>query len=161
MDRAPLFRKLTRSAAMLSLGLLLFTTGCVYDNHACMGMTEKWTHSDVNYITKIVGTPIIAIVDSVIAPVTGLCDELDPPPYSPDHEYLSFVGSRVIGRSTMGDGYKWMSSIPSIVIECCWFPLTGLVDLFTVLFDDSGRQDDDDVAAAVPADADYTVAPTH
>ena len=148
MDRAPLFRSLTRRLAALSVGALLLTTGCVYDNHACMGMTEKWTHSDVNYITKIIGTPVIAIVDSVIAPVTGLCDELDPPVYSPDHHYLSFVGSRVIGRSTMGDGYKWESSIPSIVIESFWFLITGPVDLFTVLFSDDGRQDTEDMAAA-------------
>jgi hypothetical protein len=161
MDRASLIRKLTRPFAALSLGLLLLTTSCVYDNHACMGMTEKWTHSDVNYVTKIIGTPIIAIVDSIIAPFTGLCDELDPPSYVPDHEYLSYVGSRVIGRSTMGDGYKWISSVPSIVIETVWFPLTGLVDLFTVLFDDTGRQDDDDVAAAPAEVVEYQVQPTY
>jgi hypothetical protein len=158
MDRAPLFRNVSRRLALLTLGLLLFTTGCVYDNHACMGMTEKWTHSDVNYITKIIGTPVVSIVDSVIAPVTGLCDELDPPSYSPDHEYLSYVGSRVIGRSTMGDGYKWMCSVPSIVIETVWLIVTGPVDLLTVLFDDTGRQDDDDVAAA-PAQPEYAVQP--
>ena len=158
MDRASLIRKLTRPFAALSLGVLLVTTGCVYDNHACMGMTEKWTHSDVNYVTKIVGTPFIAIVDSVIAPFTGLCDQLDPPPYSPDHEYLSYVGSRVVGRSTMGDGYKWMASVPSSVIETGWFIVTGPVDLFTVLFDDTGRQDDDDVAAA-PAAVEVEVQP--
>src|SRR5262249_57993893 len=93
-------------------------------------------------------TPVISIVDSIIAPFTGLRDELNPPVYAPGHHYLSFVGSRVVGRSTMGDGYKWLSSVPSIGIEAIWFIITGPVDLFTVLFSDDGRQDTEDMAAA-------------
>ena len=100
MDRAPLFRNLSRRLAILSVGVLLFTTtSCVYDNRMCMGMTEKWVHSDVNTVPKIIGTPFLAIFDSVIAPFTDIRDLA-----KDDTKYLSYCGSREVGYGTMGDG---------------------------------------------------------
>jgi hypothetical protein len=131
MDRAPLFRTLSRRLALLSLGALLFTTGCVYDNHMCMGMTEKWVHSDVNTVPKIIGTPFLAIFDSLIAPATGVVDLA-----RDDTKYLSYCGSREVGYGTMGDGYKWITSLFSIPIETVWLIITGPVDLVTVLVSD-------------------------
>jgi len=99
--------------------------------------------SDINYVPKIIGTPIVAIVDGVISPFTAACDVYDDHPYSPDHRYLSYAGCRVIGRSDMSLGYQWEASVPAIVLETVWLLVTGPIDLFTVLFDKTGRQDDD------------------
>ena len=143
MDRRdPHFRAFScRLAALAVVAALL--TGCVYDGHVSYGATEKWVHSDINYVPKIIGTPIIAIVDGIISPFTAACDVYDDHPYAPDHRYLSYAGSRVIGRSDMGLGYQWMASVPSIVLETVWLIVTGPIDLFTVLWDDTGRADDD------------------
>ena len=143
MDRraSPLRAFSSRLAVLAVLALAL--TGCVYNGHVSYGATEKWVHSDINYVPKIIGTPIIAIVDGIISPFTAACDVYDDHPYAPDHRYLSYAGSRVIGRSDMKLGYQWMASVPSIILETVWLIVTGPIDLFTVLFDKTGRADDD------------------
>jgi len=131
---ASLFRSL---ACLTVLGALLLCTGCMYNGHRSYGATEKWVHSDINYVPKIIGTPVIAIVDGVIGPFTAACDEWsDRPLYNPNHKYLSYAGSRVIARSNISDGYKWLASVPSLILDTVWLLVTGPVDLFTVLFSD-------------------------
>jgi len=143
MDRrAPSSRTLSCRLAVLAVGLLLLS-GCVYNGHVSYGATEKWVHSDINYVPKILGTPVLAIVDGIISPFTAAFDVYDDHPYAPDHRYLSYAGSRVIGRSDMSLGYQWLASVPSIVIETVWLIVTGPIDLFTVLWDETGRADDD------------------
>jgi hypothetical protein len=125
---------LRRFAAPLALGLLLVTAGCFYNGHRNMGATEKWVGSDINYVPKIIGTPFIAIVDAIIGPATMAWDQIVyDPQYHPNHKYFSYAASRTIGRSGMGMGYSWLATIPSIIIDTVWFPLTGLIDLVWVL----------------------------
>jgi hypothetical protein len=152
MDRRDsLLGTCSRRLAALSLGALLLT-GCVYNDHASFGMTEKWCESDIHTIPKIVGTPFVAIGDSLISPFTAFADQYEidwwfiipvgidrDEVYHPDHRYLSYAGSRVIGRSNMGLGYQWGASIPSILIETVWLLITGPIDLITVLVDDDGK----------------------
>jgi len=137
-----------RSLACLAVvGALLLSTGCIYDNHRSSGATEKWVHSDINYVPKIIGTPFVAIGDGIVGPFTAACDQWgDRPLYHPDHKYLSYAGSRVIGRSDMGEGYQWMASIPSLVLDTVWLIVTGPIDLFTVLFSDQDSTDKVDAA---------------
>lgn len=152
MDRRSLVATLSRRFALPSaLGLLLLT-GCVYNDHASFGATEKWTTSDIHTVPKIVGTPFVAIFDSLVSPFTAFADQYEidwwfiipvgidrDEVYHPDHRYLSYAGSRVIGRSPMGLGYQWACSIPSILIETVWLVITGPIDLITVLADDDGK----------------------
>jgi hypothetical protein len=126
-----------RPLAGLAVLLLLVTTGCRYNDHRSFGATEKWVHSDINRVPKIIGTPFIAIVDGIISPVTAACDQWrSEEPYHPDHRYLSYAGSRVVARSDMGDGYIWLASVPSIILETVWLIITGPIDLVTVLVSD-------------------------
>ncbi|MBM3984325.1 MAG: hypothetical protein FJ296_01325 [Planctomycetes bacterium] len=143
MDRAPQTSARTRRFAALALVVALAATGCVYDDHASYGATEKWVHSDVNYVPKIIGTPFIAIFDGLVSPATAAVDYMDDDVYHPDHLYFSYAGSRVIGRSDMGGGYAWGASIFSIILETAWLPITGLADLVIVLTDDDGRLGDE------------------
>lgn len=143
MDRSALFSvRRTVAAAVLAA---LAATGCVYDDHASFGATEKWVESDINYVPKIIGTPFVAIADGIVAPATAWVDQFETfefrrdEVYHPDHRYLSYAGSRVIARSGMGDGYKWGTSIFSIIFDTVWLPVTGIVDLVTVLSDDDGQ----------------------
>ncbi len=152
MDRrASLLAAFSRRLAALSIGALLLT-GCVFNDHACFGATEKWTTSDIHTIPKIVGTPFVAIFDSIISPFTAFADQYEidwwfivpvgidrDEVYDPDHRYLSYAGSRVIGRSDMGLGYQWGASIFSILFETVWLIITGPIDLITVLADDDGK----------------------
>ncbi|MEO8754098.1 MAG: hypothetical protein ABI624_15620 [Casimicrobiaceae bacterium] len=136
---ASMFRSI---ACLAVLGALLLSTGCIYNNHRSFGATEKWVHSDINYIPRYIGTPFVAIGDGIVAPFTAACDQWgDRPLYNPDHKYLSYAGSRVIARSDMGEGYQWLASVPSLVLDTLWLIVTGPVDLFTVLFSD---QDSDE-----------------
>ena len=68
--------------------------------------------------------------------------------YHPDHRYLSYSGSRVVGRSDMPLGYQGIASIFSIVLDTAYLPLTGLIDLIYVIwFEDvpgEGEADGDD-----------------
>lgn len=145
MDRpAPsALRRHAAAAALLAAALL--APGCVYNDHASFGATEKWVESDINYVPKIIGTPFIAIVDGIVSPATAWVDQFETfelrrgEVYHPDHRYLTYAGSRVIARSEMGDGYKWGTSIFSIILETVWLPVTGLVDLVTVLSDEDGQ----------------------
>ena len=130
-----------RLAALAVVAALL--SGCMYNGHYSYGATEKWVHSDINIVPKTIGTPIVAIVDGIISPFTAAFDVYDDHPYAPDHRYLSYAGCRVIGRSDMALGYQWLASVPAIVLETVWLIVTGPIDLFTVLFDKTGRQDDD------------------
>jgi hypothetical protein len=135
---------LTRSLACLAvLGALLLSTGCVYDNHRSFGATEKWVHSDIHTVPKIIGTPFVAIADGIIGPATAACDQWGSDElYHPDHRYLSYAGSRVIARSDMGHGYQWLASVPSIILDTVWLIVTGPIDLFTVLCcgDETGEE---------------------
>jgi len=132
--RAPFLR-------LLSLALLAGLASCAYNDHRNFGATEKLVASDVHTVGKIPGTFLVAIVDGVISPVTMAWDQIaNDEQYSPDHEYFSYSGSRVIARSEMGDGYQWLASVPSLVFETVWFPLTGLVDLVTILMTDPDNQ---------------------
>jgi hypothetical protein len=154
---ASLFRSL---ACLAVLGALLLSTGCMYDNHRSFGATEKWVHSDVNVVPKLIGTPLIAIVDGIIGPATAACDQWSSrPPYHPDHEYLSYAGSRVIGRSDMGEGYKWLASVPSIVLDTVWLIVTGPIDLVTVLWfgEDSTAEVEAHAAEHERAELEYEV----
>jgi len=155
MDRRDsLLAAFPRRLAVLAIGALLFT-GCVYDDHACFGATEKWCESDIPTIPKIIGTPFVAIGDSIISPFTAFADQFEirwwfiipvgidrDEVYDPNHRYLSYAGSRVIGRSHMGLGYQWGASFFSIIFETVWLVITGPIDLITVLADDDGKIED-------------------
>ena len=121
--------------AALALGLLLLTSGCVYNRHANMGATERWVASDINLMPKIGGTFLIGTFDAIIGPVTMLVDQIfRRPQYDENHKYLSYAGSRTISRSEMGDGYKWLAGFPTLVIDTAFLVLTGPVDIAWVLF---------------------------
>jgi len=125
---------LRRCAAPLALGLTLAATGCYYDGHRNMGATEKWVGSDVNMVPKVVGTPIVAIVDSAISPATMLWDQAAyDPEYSPEHHYLSYAASRTVARSHMGAGYQWLTLAPTLAFDTVWLIVTGPIDLGYVL----------------------------
>ncbi len=144
---ASLFRSL---ACLAVLGALLLCTGCLYNDHRSFGATEKWVHSDINYVPKIIGTPFVAIGDGIVAPFTAASDQWGSRPlYNPNHKYLSYAGSRVIARSDIGDGYKWLASVPSLIFDTLWLIVTGPIDLFTVL----GSDQDTDVKNEAQAEA--------
>ena len=120
---------------LLSLALLIGTTGCAYNQHRNFGATEKFVASDVNYVTKVTGTFFLSIGDSLISPATMLWDQVfNRPQYDPAHKYFSYSGSRAIARSDMGLGYQWMTMFPAMLIETVWLVVTGPADLVTVLF---------------------------
>ena len=120
----------------LLVGLLLVgSSGCSYNHHTNIAATEKWVASDVNVVPKVLGGILTSIVDAVFSPFTASFDYIYyDPQYDPDHEYLSYAGSRTVGRSDMPDGYQWMASIFTIPIETVYLPLTGLIDLVYVLW---------------------------
>lgn len=119
------------------------SSSCAYNHHTNFGTTEKWVASEVNIVPKVLGSLLTSVVDSVFSPFTASFDALYyDEAYHPDHEYLSYSGSRAIGRSDMPGGYQAIASIFSIPIETAWLPLTGLIDLVYVLWiedDDSGE----------------------
>ncbi|MHC5211326.1 MAG: hypothetical protein ACYTG2_11460 [Planctomycetota bacterium] len=123
-----------RIVAPLVLGLLLLTPGCVYNRHVNMGATERWVASDLNTVSKITGTVFISIADAFIGPGTMIVDQFAfNPRYDERHKYLSFASSRTVARSDMGDGYKWMASVPALVFDIGWLIVTGPTDLVWVL----------------------------
>lgn len=125
---------LRRIVAPLALALTLMLTGCYFDGHRNMGATEKWVNSDINYVPKIIGTPIIATVDAVFGPFTMAWDQMAyDPQYNVKHKYFSYAGSRTIARSHMNMGYQWLAGLPTIVIDTVWLIVTGPIDLVWVL----------------------------
>ena len=140
--------------SLVVLGVLVLSTvGCTYNRHSNMGATEKWVHSDVHIVPKAFGLIFLPAIDAIISPFTASYDYLArDPQYHEDHKYLSYAGSRTVGRSDMGFGYQVWASIFTIPIETVWLLLTGPIDLFNVLiFGDSG----DDVDEYDPDDAGY------
>lgn len=135
---------------LMLVGVLLTSTvGCSYNGHTNMGDTEKWVASGVNIVPKVILTIPIAIFDSIVSPFTAAGDQIfRSHQYHEDHKYLSYAGSRSIGRSDMGLGYQIIVNIFSIPIETVWLLVTGPVDLITVLVSDddeaSGNGDDAD-----------------
>ena len=137
---------------LLVPALLVCVTACAYHerlpdggrnpiNHWNYGATDKLVDSDVNTFAKIPGAFIVSLVDGIVSPITMAVDRLGKDQqYSPDHEYFTYSGSRVIARSDMGAGYQWLTSIPSLVTETLWFPVTGLIDLVTILATDAEDQ---------------------
>ena len=134
--------QMKKCLGLVVIGVLLTSSfGCTYNGHTNMGATEKRVASRVNVLPKVLVLLPISIVDSVFSPFTAARDQwFRDEQYHPNHEYLSYAGSRAIGRSDMGLGYEIMVSIFSIPIETVWLLLTGPVDLITVLVSD----DDDD-----------------
>jgi hypothetical protein len=123
--------------------LLAGSIGCTYNGHTNMGDTEKWVASDVNIVPKVILMIPITIFDSVFSPFTAGYDQIfRDPQYHEAHRYLSYAGSRTIGRSDMGFGYQVVASIFSIPIETVWLLVTGPVDLITVLVSDEDGTDD-------------------
>ncbi len=131
-----------RTLGWLAVGVLLLgTVGCFsYEGHTNMGNTEKWVASDVPWVARALWVPPVSIWDAVWSPFTASIDYIfRDPQYHPDHEFLSYAGSRTIGRSDLADGWKIYVSLFPIVIETVWLPLTGFVDLVTVVgFGDEG-----------------------
>jgi len=119
----------------LAVGVLVVgTVGCSYNRHTNMGTTEKWAMSDVHIVPKTLGLLILPPLDAVFSPFTMSGDLLfRDEQYDPAHKYLSYAGSRTIGRSPMGLGYQVLCSIFTIPIETVWLPVTGLIDLATVM----------------------------
>jgi hypothetical protein len=123
------------------------TVGCSYNGHTNMGDTEKWVASGVNVVPKTIGLVPITAFDSVVSPFTAAGDQIfRGHQYHMDHKYLSYAGSRSIGRSNMGFGYQVVASAISIPIETVWLVVTGPVDLVTVMVwgDDGVDGDGDD-----------------
>jgi len=134
-----------RVTGWLAVCVLVVSAGCSYNYHTNMGHTEKWVASDVHMIPKTVGTPILSIVDGILSPFTMIGDQIfRGEQYHPDHHYLTYAGSRTIARSHMGLGYQAVASIFTIPIETVFLPITGLIDLFGVMFfgDDGAAEDD-------------------
>jgi hypothetical protein len=114
--------------------LLVSTFGCSYNGHTNMGTTEKWVAADIHPIPKTLVLIPIALLDSVFSPFTAAGDQIfRGEQYHEDHKYLSYSGSRAIGRSGMPLGYQIITNIFAIPIETIFLPLTGLVDLITVM----------------------------
>ncbi len=114
--------------------LLVGTVGCSYNRHTNMGDTEKWVASDVNIVPKVLGVFPLAIFDSIVSPATMAGDLIfRDEQYSPKHTYLSYASSRTVGRSEMGLGYQILASIFTIPIDTAFLPITGIIDLVTVL----------------------------
>lgn len=115
--------------SLLAAGVLLtLATGCKFNDHYNYGATEKWVDSDLHTIVKTIGTPVVAAVDGVISPATASVDQTADSTYHPDHDYMTYSGSRVIARSDMGPGYQWLASVISIPLETFWLIVTLPVD---------------------------------
>lgn len=125
-----------RTCAWLLVGLLLVSSsGCAYNQHTNFAASEKWVASDVNIVPKVLGSLFLAPIESVFSPFTAGFDYIYyDDQYHADHEYLSYAGSRTIGRSDMGLGYQGVASVFSIIIETAYLPLTGLLDLVYVIW---------------------------
>lgn len=125
-----------RGAAALALVMFLglASSGCLYNGHRTMGATEKIEASDVNFVTKIGGVFFVSLGDSIIAPAEMIVDQtFIEPPYHPEHRYLSYAGTRTVARSDMGLGYQGMASVWSLVVETIYLPVTGTIDLVSIL----------------------------
>lgn len=137
-----------RSAATLALAafvLFASTFGCAYNNHTNMGMTEKWVHSEVDIVTKSLGLLIVPVVDALISPLTMAGDLIfRDVQYHPAHQYLSYAGTRTVGRADFPYVYHWWTTIVAFVFETVYLPITGLIDLVAVLaFGDDGTSPED------------------
>lgn len=131
--------------SLMAAGVLLtLATGCRFNDHYNYGATEKWVHSDLHTIVKTVGTPVVSFVDGVISPATMTVDQTTDHVYHPDHEYMTYSGSRVIGRSDMGLGYQWLASVVSIPLETFWLIVTLPVDAAHVLSESRTHSPSDD-----------------
>lgn len=118
----------------VALVLITQLVGCAYDHHTNMGDTEKWIASDVHIVPKCIGLLVLPAFDAVVSPFTMSGDLIfRDKQYDPRHKYLSYAGSRTIGRSHMGLGYQIWCSLFTIPIETVWLIVTGPVDLITVL----------------------------
>jgi hypothetical protein len=126
--------RITRKACTLLLCVLLLgNVGCVYNSHLNFGATEKWVASDVHTFPKVGGTIFLSIFDSLFSPWFMIADEFRSEDYHPDHNYLTYAGSRTIGRSNMPLGYQAIASIFAIPIETAYLVITGPLDLIRVL----------------------------
>ena len=129
--------------------LLSGTVACRYNGHRNMGATEKWVASDVHIVPKAFGLIFVPLFDAIFSPFTASIDYIgNDEQYHPDHKYLSYAGSRTIGRSDMGLGYQVWCSIFTIPIETVWLVLTGPIDLVNVLWfgDDAEDEEGDELA---------------
>ncbi|MCB9898294.1 MAG: hypothetical protein H6825_09850 [Planctomycetes bacterium] len=133
-DRNPSKATVWLTAVVLVLGMT--SSGCSFNNHLTFGATEKWVASDIHTIPKVGGTIFLSIFDSILSPWFMIGDEFRSERYHPDHKYLTYAGSRAIGRSGMPLGYQFIASIFSIPIETAYLPITGLVDLVRVIWVD-------------------------
>lgn len=131
-DRIPSKSCVWLTAVVLVLGLS--TAGCSYNRHLTFGATEKWVASDMHTIPKVGGTIVLSLFDAILSPWFMIGDEFRSERYHPDHKYLSYAGSRAIGRSAMPLGYQAIASIFSIPIETAYLPITGLIDLIRVVW---------------------------
>ena len=110
--------------------VLVAATGCRYNDHRTMGATQKLGTSDVSPIPKMLGTMIVGIGESIIAPLEATWDyATNDEQYADDHEYLSYAGSRTLKRSQddMG-GYMYMVYPFTVLIETVWLIVTLPVD---------------------------------
>ncbi len=146
-NRTPHGRLLRSPAGWLAVGALLLAMssgpGCTYNDHTTFGATEKWVASDVQMVPKWFGTLPVALFDSIFAPFFTAGDFLfRDVRYHPDYRYLTYSGSRVIGRADMAWGYKAASWIFSIPIETVWLLLTAPVDFITILVSEDSESED-------------------
>lgn len=114
---------------------VLLATGCSHNNHRTFGTTQRFVASDVPNLGKAVGTPILAIGDSVISPAMMLVDQVEhEQQYDPDHRYTTYAGTRTVARSTDMGAFKYFALPFSALIETVLLPVTLLADTFWVLW---------------------------
>ena len=110
--------------------VLVVATSCRYNDHRTMGATQKLATSDVTPISKMVGTMVVGIGESFIAPIEATWDyTFNDRQYADDHEYLSYAGTRTLKRDQDQMGAYMYAAYPfTVLIETVWLIVTLPVD---------------------------------
>jgi len=127
---------------ILATVALLVATGCSHNNHRTFGTTQRFVASDVPNLGKAVGTPFLAIGDSVISPAMMLVDHVEQEQqYVPEHVYTTYAGTRTVRRSDDMGAYKYFAMPFSAAIETVLLPATLVADAFWVLWPEYWGED--------------------
>ncbi len=116
----------------LVLGLvLLLPSGCAYKGHYSFAGSRKLADSDAPLITKVVFLPFTSLGEGLVSPFTWYMDASG---YSETKEnvYYSYIGTKTLLASDMNDAYKFVGSVFIIPVDTLWFPIGGLIDLFSI-----------------------------
>jgi hypothetical protein len=102
---------------------LLVSVGCVShpkeNGTLTMGITREWTTSELHIAPRVIGAIFIAPIEALFfVPFERFGDIANSDAvYGSEGKYLSYSGSRAVGRSDMGWGFRVYAMVFTIPID--------------------------------------------